>query len=175
MWSVDRLAHLGLPFAVVESTVGLDPADDLAWLQRLSEGLADYLHRPTDRSIVFAGPRADRVASGLGLPCVEPPDRPPPGGSIALKTIDDGAGRAWLERARGDRELHLVIGGGHWELLLTKDPVAVVAEGPDRIVTALQIAAEHQVGISHVMDGRRVRRANTLDLAIAVRSLVRRR
>ncbi|MEM9035336.1 MAG: hypothetical protein AAGD18_12155 [Actinomycetota bacterium] len=175
LWSVDRLAHLGLPFTVVEATVGLDPTDDFAWLQRLAERFADFVHTPSGRSVVFAGPRADRVAIGLGLPCVTPPELPPYGGSIGLKTIDDGAGRAWLGRVRGDRELHVVMSGRAWELLLTKEPTAVVAEGPDKVVAALQTAVEHGVRISHLLDGRHIRRANPLDLAIAVRSLVGRR
>ncbi|MEO1062712.1 MAG: hypothetical protein AAFZ07_14960 [Actinomycetota bacterium] len=171
-WSVDRLAHLGLPFALVQRTVGLDPADDQRWLLTLAAGLADFVRPEPAGSAVFAGPRADRIGAAMDLPVVEAPELPPYGGSVALKTIDDGAGRAWLGRVRGDRVLHVVVGGRGWELLLAKQPDAVVVSSTDAVLTGLQVAVEHGVPISYVADGGGLRRANALDLAISVRSLV---
>jgi hypothetical protein len=173
-WSVDRLAHLGLPFAVVQRTVGLRPDDDLAWVSTLAEAFVPFVSGDVEGPAVFAGPRADRVAGGLGVPCVVPPDLPPYAGSVGLRTQDDGAGRAWLGRVRGDRSLHVVVGGRGWELFLTKEPDALALAGIGRIVTALQAAVEHGVPVSYLADGGVTRRATALDLAIAVRSLVAR-
>ncbi|MEM8905735.1 MAG: hypothetical protein AAGF02_18675, partial [Actinomycetota bacterium] len=119
-WSVDRLAHLGLPFELVRRTVDLDPSDDQRWLLTLADGLAPFVRPEPAGSAVFAGPRADRIGAAMELPVVEAPELPPYGGSVALKTTDDGAGRAWLARVRGDRVLHVVVGGRGWELLLEK-------------------------------------------------------
>ncbi len=171
-WSVDRLAHLGLPFALVQRTVGLDPADDQRWLLTLAAGLADFVRPEPAGSAVFAGPRADRIGAAMDLPVVEAPELPPYGGSVALKTTDDGAGRAWLARVRGDRVLHVVVGGRGWELLLAKEPDAVVVSSADSVLSGLQVAVEHGVPISYVSDAEGLRRADALDLAIAVRSLV---
>ncbi len=171
-WSVDRLAHLGLPFALVQRTVGLDPSDDQRWLLTLAAGLADFVRPEPTGSAVFAGPRADRIGAAMDLPVVEAPELPPYGGSVALKTTDDGAGRAWLSRVRGDRVLHVVVGGRGWELLLAKDPDAVVVSSADAVLSGLQVAVEHDVPISYVSDAEGLRRADALDLAIAVRSLV---
>ena len=173
-WSVDRLAHLGLPFSVVQRTVGLDPADDLGWVSTLTDALTPFV-ATGDQPTVFVGPRADRIGAGLGIPGVVPPDLPPYAGSVALQSVDDGAGRAWLGRVRGDRAVHVVIGGRGWELFRTKQPDGVVFVGGERVVTALQVAVEDGVPISHLTDGPVVRRATPLDLAIAVRSLVGRR
>jgi hypothetical protein len=124
---------------------------------------------------VFAGPRADRLAPLLDLPLVAEPELPPYGGSVCLRVSDHGAGRAWLNRVRGDRVMHVVIGGRNWERLLHKEPDAIAVTGADMVLPGLQLSVEHGIPLSYLSDSRGARRATALDVALTLRELVGRR
>ena len=92
--------------------------------------------------------------------------------SLVLSVI--GASRAWFERVRGDRWLHLVA-GGPWKDLVAQEPAAVSWVGDDALVKALQICATYDVGLGYGTVGPQIVRAQPVDVAIGLRGLIERR
>ncbi len=175
-WSVDRLAHLGLPFPLVAAVATLDEADDGRWVSTLAEALEPFVIAEPEGPAVFVGPAAHRIAPMLGVPVVEAPDPPPYAGSVCLRTPADAPGRAWLQRVRGDRVVHVVAGGRRWADLCAEAPDALVIADARVLISGLQRSKELGVPLSYVAaDGGRLIRATPIDLALALRTRVGRR
>lgn len=173
VWSLDALAYLGLPFSILQDLVGLDPDDDMAWIESLASQMAKYCRPLPMKESVFVGPRSALLAPLLQVPGIAFPDDPPYGGSVCLRMDDDGAHRAWLSRVQGDRALHLVIGGSCWSDLLVKKPVAISYVGePDLIITALQLCVKYDIGLGYAMTDQGSFRVNPLDVSLQIRALL---
>lgn len=178
MWSTTTLDRIGLPEQIVEATRGLSPADDTAWVRVIAEAVETLCRPLPPGPAVLAGPRARRLGSALDLAVVRPPD--PVGGRDSVAAPIRGTAReeGWLAWARGERYVHLVAGGANWRPLLFADPLAISWVGDDALPSTLTFALRLGLVLGYGMPGtgRAVaRRANPVDIALTIRSLVSRR
>ncbi|WP_157042067.1 hypothetical protein [Nitriliruptor alkaliphilus] len=172
-WSVANLVKLGLPAGLVRSLDVADPADDVAWTAALAGALRPVCRPlPTGRSLLI-GPRARSVANALGVTAtaVGQPIRSR-AATVAVAVGSGAAGRRWLERARGTRWLHLVVGGSGWRDLLHLDPLAVSWATTEDVPEAVRLATELGLVLGSGPTGRQVQRARPLDVALVVRDLL---
>jgi hypothetical protein len=172
-WSVANLIKLGLPAGLVRSLEIEAPSDDVAWTAALAGALRPVCRPlPSGRNLLI-GPRARSVANGLGVPSstVGQPIRSR-ATTVAVAVGNGVAGRRWLERVRGARWLHLVVGGTGWRELLHLDPLAVSWASDADVPEAVRLATELGLVLGGGPLGRQVQRARPLDVALAVRALL---
>ena len=175
-WSVDNLLRLGLPELVVAPTRSLDPADDLAWIGAIAGAVASLCRPLPAGDVALVGPRAHRLGAELGLRDVRPDGPMPPLGDCAIRMTGSDRDQGWLAGQRRHRWVHLVVGGAGWRFLLLSEPLAVSWVGAEALPEALRCAAELGLVLGYGMTGRAdARRANPVDVALAVRALVPRR
>lgn len=171
-WSVSNLASLGVPTMILESTMGLDSSDDLAWINAIAVAVRTSCRPLPSTSFAMVGPSAHRLGRALDLPTVAHPDLPPYGGSIAVTMNSERHELEWLEKIRGDRWLHLVLDGDAPNALVSDDPLAVSWTSEQGIAEALALSATTGAILGYGMTaGRRsAYRATPLDVALALRS-----
>lgn len=177
-WSVVNLKRLGLPSAITSQLEDLDPAADLAWLQRLA-GLLEPVCGPLpEGASVLAGPRASRLGGSLGFTAVRMSEGAPRAGSFAVRTSGSGRARTWIDAQRDGRWLHLVTGGA-WSWSLTfAEPRVVSWVGAEALPDAVRLAVELDLVLGYGLgDGARSlpRRATAVDVAVLLRDLLPRR
>ena len=171
-WSVTNLRRLGLPAGITDAVAAQQPRDDLSWVTALARALAPLCGPLPEGPALLVGPRALRLARPLGLPAVAARSEPVPPGSACLRTTDSDAGRAWVARERGERTLHLVVGGGGWRRFLFDEPAVVSWAGDAFVGRAVALAAELGLVLGYAVGarGRRAHRAAPVDLAVALRA-----
>lgn len=172
-WSVAALVKLGLPTALVRGLEVAEPADDVAWTAALAGALRPVCRPlPTGRSLMV-GPCARSVASGLGVTttAVGQPIRSR-AATVAAAAGSGAASQRWLEKVRGNRWIHVVVGGTGWRDLLHLDPLAVSWSSEEDVPEAIRLAVELGLVLGAGPIGREVQRARPLDVALAVRSLL---
>jgi hypothetical protein len=172
-WSVGALVKLGLPAGLVRSLEVTEPADDIAWTAALAAALRPVCRPlPSGRSLLV-GPRARSVASSLGVPttAVGQPLRSR-AATVAAAVGSGVASRRWLDKVRGNRWIHVVVGGTGWRELLHLDPLAVSWASEQDVPEAVRLATELGLVLGAGPLGREVRRARPLDVALVVRDLL---
>ena len=177
-WSTTALARLGLPEIVLAAVNGLDPADDLGWINAIAGVAADFCGPVSDAPALIAGPNADRIGEVVGIPAIFPPTMPPYAGSVTAVVASDPKETAWLEYVIGHRDLHLVIGDEDWRGALVTDPATVSWVGDIGVVDALYLCATLNAKLGYgTVDGTLSApiRVRPIDVALAVRRLVGRR
>ncbi len=175
-WSVGNLLRLGLPELVVAPCRTLDPGDDLAWIGAIADAVATLCRPLPAGDVALVGPRAHRLGDALGIRSAVPPEPLPRLGHVAVRMTGADRDQAWLAGQRAHRWVHLVIGGVGWRFLLLAEPFAVSWVGPEALPDALRCAAELGLVLGYGMARRSdVRRADPVDVALAVRDLVPRR
>jgi hypothetical protein len=179
-WSALSLARLGLPAVVVESVAGLDPHDDLAWIEAIAQSVASFCLPIPDQPLVVVGAGAASMAATLNLNLVEPQGQAPYTGSFCAPMLPAAQDVSWLEFVRGDRELHLVVGATAWRDLLIADVAVASWTETAALVDALYICSTlgavlgyGPIGDAGSDEGQpALVRARPLDVALAIRALV---
>ncbi len=174
-WSVANLQRAGLPASIVDACWELNTDDEFIWMRAITRAVSVFC-RPLPRgAAVIAGPRALRLANGLRIPTAKVGGLPPYGGTVGLRVKDDEKSRAWFREVRGERWLHLVVGGRRCQGLLHDEPLAVSWVGHDALPEALSLCARFGLvlgyGISDEREAPAVR-ATPTDVAVAIRSLM---
>lgn len=174
-WELDRLRELRLPTSILAACEGLDPADDAAWTLAIAAAVSSWCRPLPAKDCVLIGPRAHRLAEGLGLDAAQPGELVAGDRSVALRVTDSAAARDAVAEIRRGRWLHLVAGGARWEGLLLEDVTAVSWVGDDALPAALEAASRLGLVLGYGISsptGRRPVRATAMDVAITIRSLV---
>lgn len=174
-WSTTALARLGLPEVVMAAVGGIDPADDLGWINGIAAAAEPFCGPLSRTSALIAGPNADRIGETIGIPAIFPPTMPPHAGSVTAVVTSDPKGTAWLDDVIGDRDLHLVIGEEDWRGALIKDPTTVSWVGDTGVVDALYLCATLGATLGYgTVDGPMSApiRVRPIDVALAVRRIV---
>ncbi|GBE24894.1 hypothetical protein BMS3Bbin02_01176 [bacterium BMS3Bbin02] len=179
-WSALSLARLGLPAVIVESVTGLDPHDDMAWIEAIAGSVASFCGPLPRRPLVVAGEGAASIAVTLGMDLVAPHGNAPYTGSFCASVGTTADDIAWLEFVRGDRDLHIVIGSSSWRDFLVADVGVVSWIGRSSLVDALYVCATLGAvlgygtvdGAVSAQDGAELVRARPLDVALAIRTMV---
>lgn len=169
-WSVAALIKLGLPAGLVRELDVAAPHDDVAWTAALAGALRSVCRPlPAGPSLVI-GPRARSLATATGvtLTSVHQPIRSR-AKVVAAAVGASAAGRSWVERTRGNRWLHLVVGGKDWRSLLHLDPLAVSWAGPEELPETVRLAVELGLVLGSGPLRGTVGRARPLDVALALR------
>lgn len=177
-WSTVALHRLGLPESFVAAAEGLDPADDAAWLGALARVLTPLCGPLPAGPAVLAGPRAARLATGLGIPVVDASEPVRLEGSVAAAITATPSAELWLADVTAERWFHVVAGGDRWQHLLFSDPRAVSWVGDEGLLGALGAASRLglALGYGDAESGTEAAwRANPVDVAMAIRSMVPRR
>lgn len=174
-WSPDELVRIGLPYKLIEAASRLRTADDVSWIQAVSANAARLCRPLPETPALVAGPRASYLAKALGLPHVSPDEALSARGTVAVSTAASGVDPDWLAEALEGRWLHVVAGGEGWERLAAAGPVAISWIGQDAFVPAVARAWAAGITLGYGSHGRRVLRANPVDIAIEVRDRVTRR
>jgi hypothetical protein len=172
-WSVAALVKLGMPAALVRSLEVADPADDVAWTAALAAALRPVCRPlPSGRSLLV-GPRARAVASGIGVPTT-PVGQPlrSRATTVAAGISSGAASLRWLDKVRGTRWIHVVIGGKGWRDLLHLDPLAVSWADTRDLPESIRLATDLGLVLGAGPLGRDIQRARPLDVALAVRDLL---
>lgn len=174
-WDVAKLEQLHLPAAIVDACRDLDPRDDVAWLLAIADAVSSWCRPLPSRDVAYVGPRAHRLAAGLGLPHARPGALVPDQGSVGLRTTDTPGGRAWVDEVAGGRWRHLVAGGTRWQALVFDDPTAVSWVGDGALVGALDMAARLGLVLGYGLTsatGPAPVRATPVDVAVTIRWLL---
>jgi len=176
-WGKASLVRLGLPTTLIEAAAEVDVRDDLGWVSTMADVVAPLCRDLPMGPSVFVGAGVERIAATLGLGFVRPGDEVIPEGSFCTSVSDDQAEIGWLMQARGDRNLHLVIGNEPWMHLLVDDPSAVSFVVDRGVVDALYVAMTlgAPLGYGPVDGSRRLSRVDAVDTALTIRRLVGRR
>jgi len=176
-WSAGALERLGIPATLIEATEGQEPIDDAGWLVALAAAVAPYCRPLPAGDVIVAGPRAEALADALELPLIEAGEEPPAQGSACANVRDSADGLAWLRGLRRTHSLHAVLGGTGWDGLLGEEPLVVSWIGDDWLPFALQHCAVAGTVLGYGATGAHghVMRANPVDVALSVRSLLPRR
>jgi hypothetical protein len=178
-WSVENLRRRGLPSVVIDAVADLDPRDDLAWVHAIGRAVATLCRPLPAGDAVLAGPKARGLAEALEAPCVRPPTgrsrktdlpRVPRKGSFCAPLSHTENNRSWIGWARGDRWLHVVIGGSGWRDLLFDDPLAVSWVDDESLPEAIALCAD--LGLVLGYGGERYARACPVDIAMAIRAMM---
>lgn len=169
-WSSDVLRRLGLPAVVVDSTVDLDPADDIAWVSAIARAVTPFCGPLPSGPTVLAGPRVHSFAQALDVPIVEAPTLPD--AEVVAARLKDPADLSWLTGVARDRRLHVVLGADAWRRLLLEDVQVVSWSTAWALPDAIRVAAEFDVALGYRLEQGRAVRATPLDIALAVRALV---
>jgi hypothetical protein len=174
-WGTTALLRLGLPGPIVSAVAGLDPSDDMGWIDAIAAAVAPLCGQLPQDDIIIVGPHAERLAEPLGLPLVRSGDMAPYAGSFCAMVEDSAEDRRWLEFVRGGRGIHLVIGDEPWQELLIGEPVAVSWVGETAVASALYLAFTLGATLGFgTVDGfvSSMVRAQPTDVALAVRRMV---
>ena len=177
-WSAAALVRLGLPAEIVRTAEGLDPRDDLGWVEAIAEAAAPYCGPLPDVPTLIVGPGADRLAAPLGLASVTSPEPAPADESWCATMFPTSDDLEWLRRVRGSRSLHLVVGDERWHDLMIDTPVAASWVTDGGVAGALYLAAVGGCPLgfgTSTCSAAGIARATPLDVALAVRRLVARR
>jgi len=176
-WSRSALARLGLPSLVTDAVAGLNPGDDLGWVEAVAVAVEPLCRPLPEGEQVLAGPLAPTVGSALGLPTRRPPSAVSVRGSFCAAVGDSREERSWLAAVADGRWVHLVAGGGSWRGLLFNEPKAVSWTDASGAAEAIRLAAELDLVLGYdASDGSAPpRRANPTDLAVAIRAALPRR
>ncbi len=153
----------------------LDPSDDAAWVAAIAGVVSTWCRPLPTQDGVLVGPRAHRLGAALGVAVRENGATAPSTGPLALRATDTDAPREWVTRSARDRWLHLVVGGRGWYGYLLHDVLAVSWVGDEALPEAL--AAAGRLGLvlgygSGRSTGNAPVRANPLDVALSIRSLL---
>ncbi len=168
-WDLEYLEHLGVPALLVDALTAA--RDDLGCVQAAAAAVVT-LCRPMPGGTQFlAGPGAAPLSVALGIPLVSPPG-PAPSAGCAAAAIG-GASRNWLAAHRGERWLHLVVGGADWEPLASEEPLAVSWADARDLPAALALAAGDGLVLGY-SPGVASQRAGPVDVAVTLRALARR-
>lgn len=176
-WSAGTLDRLGLPAVLIAAVEAQEPVDDTGWLVALAAAVAPYCRPLPTGSAVVVGPKAGALGTALELPVVRRPETPPADGTVCVQLKDTLPARDWLASIRGTRWTHVVVGGSGWHGLLFDEPLAVSWVGADALPAALHQCAAFGLVLGYGLDapGGTPLRANPLDVALTVRSLLVRR
>ena len=176
MWSMAAVTALRLPPRILEGLSALRDGDDALWLGAMVKLLAPMCRGLVDEPTMLVSSGSIDLASALGLAVHGPGSLPPYGGSIYC-TVDSGAaGLDWVRRVRGDRELHLILDGTDMDLMQIGEPTAVSYTTKRGAVAALEIADATGATIAFGLNGDGTPiRATALEVAMAIRSLIRTR
>ena len=177
-WGKTALLRLGMPGPVISAVAGLDPHDDLGWIEGIAAAVAPHCGPLPSGDVIVVGPHAERLAEPLGLPLVRSGDMAPYDGSFCAMVEDRPDDRQWLEYVRGGRGIHLVVGDEPWQDLLVGEPLAVSWVGETAVADALYLAFTLGATLGFgTVDGfvSSMVRAQPTDVALAVRRIVGRR
>ncbi len=177
-WGKTALLRLGMPGPVISAVEGLDPHDDLGWIEGIAAAVAPHCGSLPDGDVIVVGPHAERLAEPLGLPLIRSGDMAPYDGSFCAMVEDRPEDRQWLEYVRGGRGIHLVVGDEPWQDLLVAEPLAVSWVGETAVADALYLAFTLGATLGFgTVDGfvSSMVRAQPTDVALAVRRIVGRR
>jgi hypothetical protein len=170
MWSADRMIRLSLPPWLVDAVTGLQPIDDLAWINAVARAVAPCCGSiPAGNSLVV-GRRAGHVCDLLGIPWNRDPQAPAPQGTAG-----------WVCEQPASAGTHL---RGRWLHLVTDDVVALPPSQRPAVISwtrkrgvaaALHLAHERDsvLGWGVSRDGHLVR-ATPADVAFSIRSMMER-
>jgi len=168
-WSLDALAGLGVPTAIVETIAAARPSSPAAWTSALSAALHPYSAiAPSGRS-VLVGPGAGTLAGLLDLPTASPDS------AGVLDT--EAALVAWTGSTDDlppmSRSLHLVLGdlSGHGAGCIS-GPANVSVVDDLAIPAALQICARHHATLLYLRVGDAAVLARPTRLAKALGRLI---
>jgi hypothetical protein len=166
-WDQDALRALDLPDLVVDALDGV--GDDLEALRAVASAVVSLCRPLPTGTPMLLGPRAGTLSPELEIPLVLPPGPTPAAGPVAAKVGKKH--RQWVDRYRGDRWLHLVVGGRGWDALRDVDALAVSWTTTEDLPAALRLAADG--GLVLGFDATRgLRRASPEDVAITLRELL---
>lgn len=172
-WSAHALTRIGLPSVIVEAVAGLDPRDDLGWINALADAVAPLCTPLSDEPAMLVGSGVERIAAPLGLPYLAPPDQADTDGSLCAPIADTERDLRWLASAKGDRGLHVVVADDPWLHLLIDDPVAVSYVKDSGVVDALYVALTLGCPLGYgTAEGGRIIRLAPIDVALAIRRQV---
>jgi hypothetical protein len=176
-WGRASLVKLGLPTTLVEALADIDVRDDLGWINTIADVVAPLCRQLPPGPGVMVGSGTERIAARLGLGLVRAGDTVIPDGSWCASVADTPADIEWLERTRGNRNMHLVIGDEPWMHLLVDDPASVSYTTDRGVVDALYVAITLGVPLGYgTIDGsRKISRIDAIDVALTVRRLVGRK
>lgn len=176
MWSMAAVTALRLPHRILEGLGGLRDEDDAQWLGAMVKLLAPMCRGLVDEPTMLVSSGSVDLASALGLSVQAPGSLPPYGGSIYCTVDNSAAGLEWVRRVRGDRQLHLILDGTDMDLIQIGEPTAVSYTTRRGAVAALEISEATGATIAFGLnsDGTPIR-ATALEVAMAVRSLIRTR
>lgn len=170
--SVDALDELGVPTLVRDAVQAAHPSDELAWLGAVAAAVGPLCRPLPVGPVLLAGPRSAVLAAGLGIPTVLASGPAPEDGSAAV-AVGGRAAPGWIAWNRMRRWVHVVVGGRGWQTVIDQDPLAVSWVRAEDLPVALDLAASD--GLVLGFDGSRIptRRVEPLDVAIALRNLLR--
>lgn len=178
-WGMKELVRNGIPGPIISAVAALDSRDDLGWINGIADAVAPMCGPLPDEDVVVIGPDAETLGARLGLPVVNPGDMAPYEGSFCVQLMGGYDDREWLEYVRGSRRIHLVIDDeGMWRNLLVDDPAVVSWVGRRSLVDALYLATtlDATLGFGTIRPGEDAMvRARPVDVALSVRTLIRRR
>jgi hypothetical protein len=178
-WGVKELVRRGLPERIVAAVAGIDPRDDLGWINAIAAAVAPLCGEPLDPDGVVVGPEAARLGELLEIPMVEPLGMAPYAGGFSCSATGTYDEQKWLDFVLAGRALHVVIDdSGTWGDLLVADPAVVSWVGQRGVASALHLAATLGARLGYAPadgDPGRLVRVSPVDAALAVRKLMRRR
>lgn len=171
-WSRRGLLRLGLSDPFIDAVLQQRPADDAEWVYAFARVIGPLCRPLPTGPDVVVGTRAERLAKARGIPLVRMSTQPRGDAPFAVATKDTRRGRRWIADHRGDRWLHLVVGGSDWRGLLFDDPLAVSWVGSDAVGEAVRTAYDLGLVLGHGLSstgGRGLVRCTPIDVAVAVR------
>ena len=174
MWSVAGATALGLPARFLEAFDQLKDGDEAGWISTLVKLVVPLCTGAEDRSTILVAGEAAPLPQALGLPVHRPGALPPYGGSIYCMVDDSEVHFEWLDRVRGDRDLHLVLNGTNTDWLAYDQPTAVSYTTNRGALEALKLADATGAGIAFGVNADEVPiRATALELVMSIRALFR--
>lgn len=177
-WGRTELVRRGVPERIVSAVASVDPADDLAWIQSIAEAVAPMCGGPLDADGVVVGAAAAQIGDLLELDGVEPCGIAPYRGGFFTPAEGSYDEQKWLDFVLAGRPLHVVIDDTKaWGDLLVADPSVVSWIDSSGVAVALHLAATlgARLGFCPAQQPGGLVRATPVDVALAVRQLVRRK
>lgn len=172
-WSPDELVRLGLPFAFIRPVMDLDPADDLAWIRSLAEAAEPLCGPLPTGDFLLRGHGAEPIAAALAVPVLH--RFRPVEGSICVAGVEPEAAQRLVNRLRGERWIHLVVGGGGAHGPGDPPPSVVSWVGRTRLPEVLHLSMDLAIPVGYFKSSARgagVLRATPVEIALALRDLV---
>ena len=179
-WGVRRLVAIGIPGDLVAPLAGLDPWDDLGWLNALAAAVAPLCATdPSGPGTAMVGRNCEPVATAIGIAVTPAGEIPPATGRICTPLTGSATDRALLELIAASRPLHIVIDTTkRWRQLLVADPALVSWTDDDAIGDALDLAIRLGARLGYApADGMRSEMipASPVDVVVAIRRRIGRR